>query len=280
MASKRNGDREATFPPEPASQKTTRLSAPAPSEWGAVRDAVAAARNLEALLGRPRVRMKAIVEVLPELRQGAGVLREAFTAAVERGGPASLVGAHGLELTGRMSAALDEVQAAKSDRRALARRVAEEGAALEACADMLALLGRAAAPAPTDVSIGRMVREAKRIAGRHGKDVAVCFDEAEPDCTVAADPYVLAPLLALLVARAEAEGVEGIVVRTRCTASSAQLVVEAAAPGDATLPTIALLVTPWLPPSEAVVRRVAEQIGAKLELSPARAQVAFALAAG
>jgi hypothetical protein len=281
MASKRNGDREpAAFAPEPESKRTARLSARAPSEWGAVRDAVAAARNLEALLRRPRVRMKTIVEVLPELREGARVLREAFTAAADRGEPASLVGARGLEHTGRMSSALDEVERGKSDRRAVAREVAEQGASLEACADMLALLSRADAPAPTELSVDRVVRETKRIVGQHGKDVAVRFDEAQPDCTVAADPYVLAPLLALLVARAEAEGVAAIVVRTRCAASAARLVVEAAGPGDAGLPVLTMRVTPWLSPSEAVVRRVAERVGATLDLSPGRAEVALAVAAG
>jgi hypothetical protein len=70
-----------------------------------------------------------------------------------------------------------------------------------------------------------------------------------------------------------------LVLRARCTATSGTLLVEAAGREEEALPTLSLRVTPWLPPSEAVVRYVAQRIDATLELTPARARVLLALAA-
>jgi hypothetical protein len=98
-----------------------------------------------------------------------------------------------------------------------------------------------------------------------GREMVIQFDEALPDSLITTDPYILGPILALMVACVHAAGVHAIVLRAR-SAPSAHFVVEPAELKDAALPTLSLRVTPWVPPSGPAARRVAEQIGAKLEL--------------
>jgi hypothetical protein len=50
-------------------------------------------------------------------------------------------------------------------------------------------------------------------------------------------------------------------------------VVEAAQLEDAAAPTLSLRVTEWVPPSEVAVRRLAEQIGARLEVAGRRSSI-------
>ena len=95
--------------------------------------------------------------------------------------------------------------------------------------------------------------------------MVVQFDEANPDCVVTTDPYVLGPILSLLVASVHATGVHALVLRARSTPSP-QFIVEAAQLEDASAPTLSLRVTAWLPASDAAARQLAEQIGATLEL--------------
>ena len=65
---------------------------------------------------------------------------------------------------------------------------------LEASADLLALLDRASAPVATEVSLNLVAREAGRMSGTaRGHEMVIQFDEANPDCVVTTDPYVLGP---------------------------------------------------------------------------------------
>ena len=98
-----------------------------------------------------------------------------------------------------------------------------------------------------------------------GHEMVIQFDEANPDCVVTTDPYVLGPILSLLVASVHATGVHALVLRARSTPSP-QFIVEAAQLTDASAPTLSLRVTAWLPASGASARKLAEQIGATLEL--------------
>jgi hypothetical protein len=59
------------------------------------------------------------------------------------------------------------------------------------------------------------------------------------------------------------------------SAPEPRFVVDAARLEDAPLPTLSLRVSAWLPPSDAAVRRLAEQIGAKLELEAGRGSIAL-----
>ena len=98
------------------------------------------------------------------------------------------------------------------------------------------------------------------------------FDEADPDCVVTTDPYVLGPILSILVAGVHAAGVHALVVRAR-SVPTPEFIVEAAQLEDAAAPTLSLRVTAWLPPSEVAVRRLAEQIGANLEVGGRRGSI-------
>jgi hypothetical protein len=105
--------------------------------------------------------------------------------------------------------------------------------------------------------------------------MVIQFDETRPDRQVMTDPYVMAPILLLLVAAVNAAGVHALVVRAVPT-PRAGFVVEAARLEDAALPTLSLRVMPWLPASDVAVRRLAEQIGAVLELEGKRGAIFLA----
>ena len=79
----------------------------------------------------------------------------------------------------------------------------------------------------------------------------------------------------LLVAWVYSAGGRAIVLRARST-PRARFILETATLEDAALPTLALRVTPWLPVSETAVRRLAEQIGATLELEEIRGTIVLA----
>src|ERR1019366_10560413 len=81
MSAESNGRKPDSQEPGPSSGTTSRVSARAPSAWGATRDALAAVHNLDALLRSGSVLHRTILDLLPELRTGAGVLQEAFDRA-------------------------------------------------------------------------------------------------------------------------------------------------------------------------------------------------------
>jgi hypothetical protein len=271
MSSDNNGRKPDSQEPGPSSGTTSRLSARAPSAWGATRDALAAVHNLEALLRGASVRYPTILDLLPELHTGAAVLHDAFERArlAEGAGAEAVhdVGVYGLDRAGELVRLLDATAAGQEDREGLAGRAHQLAGELEASADLLALLERAADPVPTDVSVDLVVRETVRVSGSgRGRKLVVRFDEALPDCTLHADPYLVGPLLALLVALVEAEAAGEVVVQARCTDLEATFTVRPATAEDAALATLAMRVLPTVPPSVRVAGRVAEQLGATLHL--------------
>jgi hypothetical protein len=266
MSSESNGDKPDSVAAGPPSGVTNRTSARAPSAWGAVRDALAAVHNLEALLRSSSVQSRTILDLLAELRTSAGVLRAAFERSVGTEATASSVGEHGRATVDGFDALLDAIAAVPEDRPTHADQAGAFADELEACADLLALLDRASAPVATEVSLNLVAREAGRMSGSaRGHEMVIQFDEANPDCVVTTDPYVLGPILSLLVASVHATGVHALVLRARSTPSP-QFIVEAAQLTDASAPTLSLRVTAWLPASDAAARKLAEQIGATLEL--------------
>ena len=64
MSSESNGDKPDSVAAGPPSGVTNRTSARAPSAWGAVRDALAAVHNLEALLRSSSVQSRTILDLL------------------------------------------------------------------------------------------------------------------------------------------------------------------------------------------------------------------------
>jgi hypothetical protein len=255
----------------PTSGTAARQSARAPSAWGATRDALASVYNLEALLRSGNVLYKTILDLLAELRSSAAVLREAFERARSSAMAAAEVGEYGAGRVEALVELLDATALADEERDDLADRAHALADELEATADLLALLERATEPAPTDVNVALVVRETARLSrSARGYEVAVRFDESTPDATVHADPYVVGPLLSLLAASVHAAGVDVVAVRARFENGAATFVVEAAVAGDAARPTLTMRVLPVVPPTAAAVRQAAAQIGAVVELEPAR----------
>ena len=271
MSSESNGQKPDSENPPPLSGPGKRMSARAPSTWGAARDALAAAHNLEALLRSPSVAHRTILDLLPELRSSAGVLREVFTSSEGADAATVAVSSFGAARVDEFGTLLDATAMPNEDRDGLASQAHSLADELEASADLLALLERAASPLPTEVGIGLIVRESGRTAGTaRGRELMVRFEDSSLDCAVTTDPYVVGPLLSLAVGRLNALGVADIVVRARCSPPNASLVVEAAGPVDSTLPAVAMRILPSILPVEPAARRVAEQIGALLLVEPRR----------
>jgi hypothetical protein len=273
MASESNGSKPESAAPN--SGVVNRVSARAPSAWGAVRDALAAVHNVAALLRNEGVPHRTILDLLPELRSSGGELRTAFERPATDDAVTE-VGAYGAGLVGQLDALLDAVGAAgdeSTDRMTQAARAGTLALDLEACADLLALLDRAAAPVATEVSLNLIARESGRMSGTaRGREMIVQFQEASPDCVISTDPYILAPVLSLLSACTHAAGVNALVLRARSTPEPS-FVTEVATMADAALPTLALRVTSWVPPSSSAARRVAERIGAVIDLQGKRCSI-------
>jgi hypothetical protein len=276
MSSDSNNKKPESIEPDPASGGGRRFSARAPSAWGAVRDALAALFNLEVLLRNTAVSLRTLLDLLPELRASAALLREAFHLGAEDDPGGSVVCTYGQLRLGDLDAVLDAVEAGAVDRDSLATRAGSLADELEASADLLALLDRSSASSPTDVSLALVARETGRMSGAwRGRERVVKFDEGSPDRPVATDPVVLGPLLSLVVACVHEAGAKDIVVRAR-SAPSAGFVVEAAGEADAALPTLSMRVLPWVPPAEAIARRVAANMGVALDLAGGRGSITLA----
>jgi hypothetical protein len=281
MSSESNGQKPDPSEPVPPSGSGRRASARAPSIWGAVRGALAAVHNLEALLRSASVPYRTILDLTPELRASATVLREAFERARCGDAPTAEVGDYGLMRTNAFEQLLDaavEAQESRDDLTSRAHPLAEE---LDASVDLLALLERASAPVTTEVSINLVARETGRMAASgRGRELSVRLDEASPDCVVHTDPYVVGPLLSLAVASGQAAGLGELVVRARCSPANATLLVEAASATDAALPIVSIRALPAIPPAEQAARRVADQIGALLLIEPTRWAIALVSTGG
>src|SRR5262249_4261875 len=135
---------------------------------------------------------------------------------------------------------------------------------------------RAASPSTTEVSVDLIVREMGRLWGSgRGRKVAVRFDGPNPDGVVTTDPYVVGPLLALLIAWVDARGGQTVAVRARSEPEQATFVVEPAGATDAARTAVEVRILSCVPPTEQVARRVADQIGATLQWGEARGSIAL-----
>ncbi len=282
MSSESSDRKPESIEPGPPSGAKTRRSSRAPSAWGQVRDAVASVHNLAALLRSPSVKYKVIRDLLPELREGAKVLVVLFTQV---GGEASegagdvatqQVCVYGLGVATGLEQLLDATDLANDEREDLTARALQLAGELEASTDLLALLDRAAAPAPTSVSLRLVVRETQRLwGGARGGELAVRLDESTPDISVDVDPYVVGPLLSLVLALSQVAGAGDVVVRASSSGAGAVLSVAPAGPADTALRTVPVRILPAVPPTETTARQVAVAIGAVLELDGARAVLRF-----
>ena len=146
MSSESNDHKPDSLEPGPTSSTSTRLSARAPSAWGAARDALAAVHNLDALLRSTSVLYRTIRDLLPELRTSADVLRDAFERARSSEGAVADVGEYGVDRAAELASLLDATAIADEERDDLADRARTLADELEATADLLALLERASDP--------------------------------------------------------------------------------------------------------------------------------------
>lgn len=245
------------------------------SVWGRPRDALAAVHNLEALLRSAMVVAKTILDLIPELRSSAAVLRDVVTRSSNDEEVQREVSAYGVARVAELDALLDAVEAGQDDRHQLAKRAGGLADELDAVIDLLALLDLAEALEPTEVGLNFVAREAGRTSGTaRARDVVVRFDGASPDRVVTLDPRALGALLALVVACVQSSGAEPLVLRARAT-GPARFVVEPSTAADQNLPILSLRVMSRIAPSERAARRVAEQLGATLELSDNRGSITF-----
>jgi hypothetical protein len=285
MSSENNGRKPEVTEPPPSAEQARSPSVRAASVWGAARDSLAAVRNLDALL-RSTVPYQTIHDLVPELRTSAEVLREVFARASVLDGQGdeaiAAVGRYGEERVDAFDELLARTGASEGERAELAQGTQALADDLEACADLLALLERAEAPVVTDISVVRIAHETGRMPGAsaRGRVVVVRFEEASPDCTVRGDPYLVGSLLALVVASVGAQGVGPLTLRARCVLPVATFLVEPSTAADAHLPSIPVRVVGKIPPTEAAMRRLAEQVGATLELGGSRATIRLPDAAG
>ncbi len=228
MSSESNDRKPESIEPGPPSGAKARRSSRAPSAWGQVRDAVASVHNLAALLRSASVKYKVIRDLLPELRDGAKVLVALFTPEASEsasdGAGADVAHAadaatrqvcvYGLAVATGLEQLLDATDIANDERQDLTTRALQLAGELEAATDLLALLERAGSPAPTSVSLRLVVRETQRLGGgARGGELAVRLDESTPDTSVDVDPYIVGPLLSLVLALSQAAGAGEVVVR-------------------------------------------------------------------
>ena len=273
MASESNGKKPDSMEPVPPSGQARRMSARAPSQWGSVRDSLSAIFNLETLLRNSTVPHKTLVDVLPEIHSSAALLREAFEVRTTTDPAATAAGEHGRFRLVELDGLLGAITPPGADRPAIAASLSPVADELEASAELLALLERAGKGSVTEVGLDLVAREAGRLStASRGRVLRVRFEEVSPDPLVTADPFVLGSLLSLLVACVHHAGATNVVVRTR-PAPSAGFVIEAASEADEALPTLAMRVTAWVPPTETAARAVAERFGAAVDIQGARASV-------
>jgi len=282
MSSESNGRKPDSVEPGPTSGTGARLSARAPAAWGPVRDALAALHNLGALLKSTSVRYKVIRDLLPELRASGGVLREVFDRAAASSDEATAqVGAQGQRSVAELMQVLDATDLAEEERDDLAVRAKERADDLDATAEMLALLERAADPVPTSVSMQLIILETGRLwGGGHRRQVAVHLDDAAADVCVEVDPYVVGPLLSLVLGLVRAAGAADVAVRATDEGAHAVIEVGPAGAADTQGRSVAVRVLPSLAPAETTARRVAALIGGSLELTDTRAILRLPRATG
>jgi hypothetical protein len=223
-----------------------------------VRDAVTSVHNLEVLLKSPRVAPKVLEDVMPELFEGAAVLRRAFTAAAQSGSHADALEAR-RELAAFATARLDELeramrQASSSELDARARLALEQvvtrvSVDLNACAELLDLSERAERAAPTELGLEvRLVR-----------DVG--------DCVLRADPHVFKRLVAFAVAQLHAVGVAKVTLRVLCESDMARIEIGPTTDAETVLVPSSMRIVRRVPPTDAIVAAAARSAAIELTQS-------------
>jgi hypothetical protein len=185
--------------------------------------------------------------------------------------------AYGVERASRLVELFDATALANDERDDLAARALALAVEIEGACDLLALLERAALPVTTPLSVRLVAREAGRQGtATRGDDIVLRFDAATPEAALDVDPYVMGSLLMLLLALVRAAGARDVVLRASGSGPGAVLVVEPSAASDTAARSVTVRVHPAVPPAARVARRVAQQVGATLQLEGRRATLRFA----
>ena len=190
------------------------------SARGSVRDILAALRNLENLLRSTKVGPRALSQIVHELRPSCQPLGEVFSALIDN----VALQAQGPDLMRSMSAfardravRLDDalVKASGSDMGARARlglegAVRQLGADLGALRELIELLHASTRSAPTDLDVNTLVAHvlALRVPTdlRRGEFIQVAFVRGLRCDSLAVDPRVILPLVAISLGLASRSG--------------------------------------------------------------------------
>jgi hypothetical protein len=263
----------------PASGVPASTSQPPPAElvsWGPVRDAVTSVHNLEVLLKSPRVAPKVLEDVMPELFEGAAVLRRAFTAAAQSGSHADALEAR-RELAAFATARLDELeramrQASSSELDARARLALEQvvtrvSVDLNACAELLDLSERAERAAPTELGLEELAWVSIRNTRGSESDFPVRLVRDVGDCVLRADPHVFKRLVAFAVAQLHAVGVAKVTLRVLCESDMARIEIGPTTDAETVLVPSSMRIVRRVPPTDAIVAAAARSAAIELTQS-------------
>jgi hypothetical protein len=249
-------------------------SQPPPAEviaWGPVRDAVTSLHNLEVLLKSPRVAPKVLAGLLPEISQGARVLRTAFTAAAQSAAlPSALSAREGLAVFA--SARLDELDeamrrasASELDTRgrlALEQAVTRVAVDLNACAELLDLSERAEHPVPAELALDELVWVSIHGGPRGAEpEVPLRLVPHRDECTLRVDPHIFKRLLAFAVGRLHAAGAPYLTLRVARESAVARVEIRATTPEEMSLEPSAMRLARRIAPTDAVVAAAAGSAG-------------------
>jgi hypothetical protein len=240
------------------------------STWGKIRDALAAVHNLETLLKSPRVGAGVLAALLPEVRVSSAHLRSAFTGSAAPGARGALAAFASdlLDALERALGAAEQTEIEARARLALEQAVMRVSGELGAAVDLLDLIERAEAPAPTELSLEELAGASLGLASSFapGEEVKVRLDTQDAQCVVVTDARVLARLVALAVARVRTAPEAEATVRTHCAPHAVEITI---GPSDATstaLPAVAARLPRLIPPSDAIVEAAARAIGGSVTL--------------
>jgi len=235
--------------------------------WGAVRDAITAIHNLEALLKSPRVGTRVLAGVLHEFLEGVNVLRGAFTQSAAEARSEATARARKM-LAEFARDRLDELErtmqrAMTSDfdargRLALEQVVTRVSIDLDAAAELLDLSDRAEHAMETEILLAELAKVSLR-GGGYGTDreIPVRLDQRGEGCLLRVDPHVCKRLVAFAIARVHAAGAPEVSLRVRCAVDVAHIEIASTAPSERALAPTPLRLVRRIEPTDPVVEAAA-----------------------
>jgi len=237
---------------------------------------VTSVHNLEVLLKSPRVAPKVLEGVMPELFDGASVLRRAFTSAAQSGSHADALEAR-KDLAAFATARIDELeqamrQASSSGLDARARLALEQvvtrvSVDLNACAELLDLSERAERAVPTELGLEELAWVSIRNTRGSENDFPVRLVRDVGDCVLRADPHVFKRLVAFAVAQLHAAGVAKVTLRVHCESDMARIEIGPTTDAEVVLVPSSMRLVRRVAPTDAVVAAAARSAAIEITRS-------------